>query len=88
MSELWDKLAAYRSHKVVHAGEIVAVLASSRKVHVSGADGSALSVQLTEEQWNRGGRTPQEGDRVVLYPPDGYLSISPRQNFEDGYERE
>lgn len=56
-------------------------------VIVALANGSLWQYPLNHEQWNRGGHTPQVGDRLVIYGKDDdlYLSISPKKAFEEGY---
>lgn len=89
MSELRDRLAEYVSHKRVRAGEIIGFSGPPRaSVAVLLADGARCGpVELTEELWNRGGHTPQLGDRLVIYGEGDseYLSISPKKAFEEGY---
>ena len=94
MSELRDRLAEYVSHKRVRAGEIVRVddLLIGTDTHAGAvcvqiAGGGLWRQPLTAEQWNRGGHTPQIGDRLIVYGEgaDEYLSISPKKAFEEGY---
>ena len=79
--------AAYDCIKQVQAAEIVKV----------GDEGCRLRVPATEEgqpdTWvyrefkpgMTGRYKPQVGDFWLVYPPDGYESISPRATFLDGY---
>lgn len=89
MTDLAGKLARYRSHKLVEAGEILEVIAPDRlgapgTLIVRKVDGGTVGVEMSVELYRRGGHIPQVGDRLMLYP-DGYLSISPKAAFEDGY---
>jgi hypothetical protein len=85
-STIAERLAEYVSHKRVRAGEITEILPASRAIFVKLADESEQVVHLTAEQFTRGGRTPEIGDRYVVYE-DGYSSISPRGAFLGGYAR-
>ncbi len=79
----------YRCHK-----EVRAVRISDRHTIIH-ADNS---VSLAIDERDGGGMVrvehavvqrhfPQPGDYLVVYEPDGYRSISPRQAFEEGYTR-
>ncbi len=93
MSDWKDKLAAYQSHKVVRAAQVLDVEPAGR---AEGPPGTAL-LRLTQPGMNevfeadidvgtfaRG--WPSPGDYIILYRDD-YISWSPRTEFEDGYTR-
>jgi hypothetical protein len=75
----------WRSHKVVEAEEIAAVEIDRGNIK---AAGGRIAVRGGEVIHVPGGffarNTPTEGDFLVRYP-DGYLSWSPRRQFEEGY---
>lgn len=74
-------LAPYQSVKRVLAGEITEVVPAG--CYVREANGDAI---LRTYEPNMTARyTPVVGDFWVVYPGDGYQSISPRAAFEDGY---
>lgn len=74
----------YRSHKVVEAAPIV--MHTDDLVIVRNADGTEEHVAVPDDFGARGG--PSNGDYLVRYQPDGYLSWSPKKAFEDGYTPE
>lgn len=75
---------AYRSHKIVQAVRIEQVKEGSTGGAILGlADNFAPYVAVPEMTVRY---MPVPGDYLMLYP-DGYVSISPRQAFEEGYER-
>lgn len=76
------ELPKYRSHKVVEAAPIEFL--TEGMVHVKVGE-TIHGVAVPEDFYGRG--TPQLGDYIVRYQPDGYLSWSPREAFEDGYTR-
>jgi hypothetical protein len=74
----------YRSHKEVWALKIAGVAPQ--------ADGSAMLLfedfgPITVDHDVVRRYMPVVDDYLVIYKPDGYRSISPRSQFEDGYER-
>jgi len=73
----------YKSHKIVEAAEIVQH--GDEFVVVRGADGVEQTIAVPENFAARG--EPSNGDYLVRYLPDGYLSWSPRAAFEDGYTK-
>lgn len=82
MNEPTSGLKQYRSVKIVHAGEITEVVEAG--CYVRQADGSvAVLMEYQPDMTTR--YTPVVGDFWVVYAPDGYSSISPRQQFIDGY---
>jgi hypothetical protein len=74
----------YRSHKVVEAAPII--MHTDGLVVVRNADGTEEHVKVPEDFGARG--EPSNGDYLVRYQPDGYLSWSPKAAFEDGYAPE
>jgi hypothetical protein len=81
MSEPYPGLAEYQSVKRMHAGEITEVVPAGCYVRTATGDGVLLEYppSMTARY------TPVPGDFWVIYPGDGYQSISPRQAFLDGY---
>jgi hypothetical protein len=77
----------YRSHKIVEAGVITGLLHDAAlpldEVYVL-IDGDERCLVKTD--WVEY-HHPQPGMILVRYAPDGYLSVSPAQAFEDGYTR-
>lgn len=73
-------LRKYRSHKVVSAAQILNV---DRDVLTVDAVEGPVRVQPEPAVFSR--YTPIPGDYLICYPPDGYMSLSPRDKFEDGY---
>jgi hypothetical protein len=77
----------YRCHKEVCALKI----GEGIEVHPDGsatlaiADGGFAPVTVAKEVVAR--YMPLPGDYLVVYLPDGYLSISPGKVFEEGYTR-
>ena len=84
-------LPLYRSHKLVRAAAITAVgdaaADGSRELllNVPGRFPDAATFHGKAELFSR--YVPMVGDYVVVYP-DGYVSLSPRKAFEEGYVRE
>lgn len=82
-------LASYRSHKIVMAGAIAGVTRNADNtaivsLNVLGIDGTPETItELQEKLFTR--YDPGMGDYFIVYPPDNYQSISPKQQFEDGY---
>lgn len=81
----------YRSHKVIEAAPILVAEFDedgSGRVGVNGGKGLLEWIEVpagfkrpnTEPKMD-----PYGGDYLVRYQPDGYLSWSPKQAFEDGY---
>jgi hypothetical protein len=76
----------YQSHKKVHASKIISI--------EKNPEGGAFLILETEgfpplpvnEEWMKR-HQPQALGYLVAYQPDGYLSWSPAQQFEDGYTR-
>jgi len=81
MNEPTTGLARFQSIKQVSAGEITEVVEYG--CYVKEADGTAV---LREYAPNMTARyTPVVGDFWVVYDGDGYQSISPAKQFEEGY---
>lgn len=85
----------YRSHKVVEAAPIVTACLGpdgSGVVGIEAAPGSDCFAEPVEVPagFVRPGaaQQPREGDYLVRYQPEGYLSWSPKKAFEDGYTPE
>lgn len=74
-------LQQYQSIKRVLAGEITEVVPAG--CYVREADGTGVLRLYPENMTAR--YTPVVGDFWVVYPGDGYSSISPRKAFLDGY---
>lgn len=74
----------YRCHKVVEAAEIVQH--GDGFVLVRHENGAETRVSVPETFMARG--EPSNGDFLVRYLPDNYLSWSPRKAFLDGYSPE
>jgi hypothetical protein len=76
-----------RSHKVVEAAIIRAA-----EFNEDGSGKVAIRLENDETRivsvpagFVRPGHVPEEGDVLVRYQPDGYLSWSPRSKFDNGY---
>jgi hypothetical protein len=81
MSEPTDGLTQYQSIKRVLAGEITEVVAAG--CYVKQASGDTI---LRIYEPNMATRySPSVGDFWVVYPEDGYQSLSPRKAFLAGY---
>lgn len=74
-------LDTYQSIKKVRAGEITEVVEAG--CYVKMRDGGSVLLMYQEGMTAR--YTPVVGDFWVVYEPDNYSSISPRQQFIDGY---
>lgn len=74
-------LAEYQSVKRVAAGEITEVVPAGCYVTTATGDG----VLLMFEPNMTARYVPKVGDFWVIYPGDGYQSISPREAFLSGY---
>lgn len=78
----------YKSHKVVKAAPIFEYQylgAASSRVRITVAiNGDAIPIDLPIATLSR--YVPQPGDYLVEYD-DGYVSISPKKAFEDGYTK-
>jgi len=78
-------MARFKSHKIVHAGTIVAVsLGEPTVLTLTDAEGNPFSITRPSAMFAR--YAPQIGDYLVVYE-DGYESVSPRGAFENGYLR-
>jgi hypothetical protein len=80
----------FKCHKVVEAAQIRAAEFAqdgSGKVAIRD-DGDNTHTVIVPAGFVRPGAVPQEGDYLVRYLPDGYLSWSPKDKFEDGYSPE
>ena len=77
----------YQSHKIVEAGKISRldhrVEDQVWAVWLDIGDGKEDLLLVPDKVFARG--HPGTGDYLVRYAPDGYLSWSPAQAFEDGY---
>lgn len=81
MSDPFPGLAQFQSTKIVSAGEITEVVPAGCFVTTATGDGVLLLFQpgmTTRYQ-------PKVGDFWVIYQPDEYASISPRDAFLNGY---
>ena len=78
----WPK---YESHKIVQAAKIVAIAEHdgvlSIMVRPYGDDRLERFVPTEDAMILRA----EVGGYAVIYPPDGYKSVSPAKAFEDGY---
>lgn len=82
MKEPTDGLASYQSTKIVKAGEITEVVTAG--CYVKEANGDAVLRIFEDGMTVR--YTPVVGDFWVVYPNDGYQSLSPRKAFVEGYD--
>lgn len=74
------KLPLYKSHKEVHAAEIVRIVGDEISLAANGKN-----IGCVKAEPNMFARyTPVQGDYYVVYP-DGYKAISPKKAFEEGY---
>ncbi len=88
-----SKLARWRCHKVVGAGRILGITKwpdvsreyEIAEIEVEFADGSREAIEPDAKLFAR--YQPELLDYYVVYD-DGYVSISPRKAFEEGYSRE
>ena len=71
----------YRSHKIVQAATICAYNSNPPSVDVLVGD-LVEQIAVPGDFFARG--IPAIGGYLVIYP-DGYMSWSPKQAFEDGY---
>lgn len=78
------KLARYECHKVVSAGMILMSDEDEGKLLVRQADGTTAEAEVMCGMFER--YLPQIGDYYVVCE-DGYAAISPKEAFENGYER-
>lgn len=80
------ELPAYVSHKRVNAAQILTVADDQKSVVVSLPGDRELAptatVEVDPKVFARG--VPNAGDYLVIYR-DGYVSWSPRKEFEGGY---
>lgn len=77
---------AYVSHKRVEAARITAIqLLENGSVLLRLAMDGATDDAITVKPEVVARYMPTVGDYLVRYAPDGYLSISPGQAFDDGY---
>lgn len=76
-----SNLRRYQSIKQVHAGVITEVVPAG--CYVQEASGDAVLRTYPENMTAR--YTPVVGDYWIVYPPEGYQSISPKAIFEEGY---
>lgn len=77
---------SFKSHKIVRAAKILTVVqnvGSPGAIEVVNLDNSTEIVPAPDGFFSRG--IPSMGDYLVEYEPDGYLSWSPKDKFEDGY---
>lgn len=87
------KLPIYTSHKSVRAAKIIGIEHVSlnpgtiERLHLELPDN--MGVESLEADQHPGlfrRYTPKEGDYLLVYR-DGYVSICPKTEFEDGYHR-
>ncbi|MGL4627598.1 MAG: crAss001_48 related protein [Plesiomonas shigelloides] len=77
----------YKSHKVVKAAEIVAVIgvcAAGADLRIANPTNHEMEIPYFATPDMLARFIPQVGDYIVLYA-DGYVSFSPKSAFEDGY---
>lgn len=77
----------YKSHKVVKAAEIVAVIgvcAAGADLRIANPTNHEMEIPYFATPDMLARFTPQVGDYIVLYADD-YVSFSPKSAFEDGY---
>jgi hypothetical protein len=79
-------LTSWESHKVVHAGKIIAVKVAPDPLNwlIEDADGNPVLFRPPVDICARGQAQP--GDYIVIYA-DGYVSWSPGAAFEAGYTK-
>ena len=82
MTKLIDQLTEFQSHKIVRAAPIKRVRLDDSAIDVDLGDGLVAEVACEPGMFAR--YVPVAGDFYVIYR-DGYPSISPRQEFVDGY---
>ena len=75
-------LAAFRSVKHVLAGEIMEIVPAGCYVQEADGETQILRIYLPDMTARY---QPKVGDFWVVYQPDGYQSISPREAFLSGY---
>lgn len=75
-------LATYRSHKTVHAGQIVGISFEHNRLLVKDHQGQHKTINVTAEWLAR--HKPVLDGYFVVYN-DGYCSFSPQAAFADGY---
>lgn len=81
--KVFTQAPVYRSHKAVRALEIdTAVKVAHGQRVVTFVDPDYDSTTLGPEIFSR--YEPKHGDFLVIYN-NGYVSLSPRQDFLDGY---
>lgn len=83
-----SKMQRYRCHKVVHAGQITAMLpiAGGFRIEYLGTGGIACFVNV-KDAWAAKHAAAEAGGYLVVYE-DGFMSYSPKKAFEDGYTKE
>lgn len=82
-ADLKLKLPKWKSHKIVQAAPIATVTDNLLTLRVSDVEGQQFeNVPVLIGLFLR--YRPVEGDYYVVYD-DGYVSISPKKAFEDGY---
>ncbi|MDB5371803.1 MAG: hypothetical protein JWP04_445 [Belnapia sp.] len=74
-------LPTFVSHKRVQAAPIKRVHDNILTLDMGGGD--EIHVEAGIGMFAR--YMPVPGDYLVVYPPDGYRSISPKAAFDDGY---
>jgi hypothetical protein len=83
MSDQFDGMPRWRSHKVVQADKICMFSAGAGETATVQLETGGV-VMVPRDVFARG--VPELGDYLVRYE-DGYLSWSPRSAFEGGYTR-
>lgn len=78
----YPNLAPFQSIKQVTAGEITEIVAAG--CYVKTASGDSVLMIYQDGMTTR--YEPKVGDFWVIYDPDGYASISPRDKFIAGYQ--
>jgi hypothetical protein len=82
------KMSRYKCHKIVHAGQITAMVAMQGgfRIDYTGRNGEARFINV-KDAWAAKHATAEVGGYLVVYE-DGFMSYSPKKAFEDGYSLE
>jgi hypothetical protein len=82
------KMARFKCHKIVHAGQIMAIEPTQGgfRIDYTGRNGELRFVNV-KDAWAAKHATAEVGGYLVVYE-DGFMSYSPKKAFEDGYSRE
>ena len=81
-----EQLPQYKCHKVVRAAKITGVMDHVEPPRLLlEVDGRTIQHPVPDAFLDR--HKPQAGSYLVQYEPDGYASVSPGPQFEEGYTR-